>query len=201
MAADLHPKRRVAAGNGFSQQHRHDDGRGGKERDNDRAGHWYRVAAVYELGRAKKGFRHRDENPRRNEAKRQAAHAGLSHAPLFSPSVGNFYNGMLVHVPVFTRLLEKKVDPAKIRTALQMVYAGEPYVSVKEKSTEDYLDGAFLSPLGCNGTNRVDLFVSGHEDQVLITARLDNLGKGASGAAVQNMNIMLGADEGLGLSD
>jgi len=68
-------------------------------------------------------------------------------------------------------------------------------------STEEYLTNGFLSPLLCNNTNCVEVFVSGHKDQVLLTARLDNLGKGASGAAVQNMNLMLGFDEGKGLKD
>ena len=57
------------------------------------------------------------------------------------------------------------------------------------------LEDGFLSPLECNGTNRVDLFVFGNEEQILLIARLDNLGKGASGAAVQNMNLMLGIEE------
>ncbi len=61
------------------------------------------------------------------------------------------------------------------------------------------VDGGYLSPLGCNDTNRLELFVFGHNDQVLVTARLDNLGKGASGNAVQCMNIMLGIEESAGL--
>ena len=57
-----------------------------------------------------------------------------------------------------------------------------------------------LSPTGCNGTNRLELFVTGNTEQILLTARLDNLGKGASGAAVQNLNLMLGVEETTGLA-
>ena len=65
---------------------------------------------------------------------------------------------------------------------------------------EDALEAGFLDPLAANGTNRIDLFVYGNDDQVLLVARLDNLGKGASGAAVQNLNIMTGAEELSGLA-
>ncbi len=127
-------------------------------------------------------------------------YAGLSHAPVFTPSVGNFYKGMLVHVPLLPRLFKTRVSPDKLRTALQTVYAREKFVKVMENPTDQYLDQGFLSALGCNDTNRVEIFVAGHGDQILVTARLDNLGKGASGAAVQNLNIMLGMDPGTGLT-
>jgi len=127
-------------------------------------------------------------------------YAGLSHAPVFTPSVGNFYKGMLVHVPLFPRLFKTRMDADRIRDKLKTVYAGEKFVRVMEDPTDHYLDQGFLSPLGCNDTNRVEIFVAGHEDQILVTARLDNLGKGASGAAVQNLNIMLGMDPGTGLT-
>ncbi|WDP92570.1 MAG: N-acetyl-gamma-glutamyl-phosphate reductase [Desulfobacter sp.] len=128
------------------------------------------------------------------------AYAGLDNAPIFTPSVGDFYRGMLVHLPLHTRLLKRKTDADGLRAELRQVYGGQPFVRVMPDPTENYLDQGFLSPLGCNNTNRVDIFVSGHEDQILVTARLDNLGKGASGAAVQNLNIMLGMDQGKGLT-
>ncbi len=127
-------------------------------------------------------------------------YAGLSHAPIFTPSVGNFYKGMLVHVPLFPRLFNTGMDADRLRAELQSVYAGEQFVNVMADPTDQYLDQGFLSPLGCNDTNRVEIFVAGHQDQILVTARLDNLGKGASGAAVQNLNIMLGMDPGKGLT-
>ena len=61
------------------------------------------------------------------------------------------------------------------------------------------LEGGFLSPTGCNGTNRAELFAFGNEEQILLVTRLDNLGKGASGVAVQNLNLMLGIEETTGL--
>ncbi|WP_022665117.1 N-acetyl-gamma-glutamyl-phosphate reductase [Desulfospira joergensenii] len=126
-------------------------------------------------------------------------YAGLTHAPVFSPQVGHFYNGMLVNIPLFPHLLNRKSTPDQIRDALIRYYENEPFVRVMEGPDEDHLEGPFLSPLGCNATNRVEIFVFGHEDQILLTSRLDNLGKGASGAAVQNLNIMMGAGEDTGL--
>jgi N-acetyl-gamma-glutamyl-phosphate reductase len=79
-------------------------------------------------------------------------------------------------------------------------YQGERFIAVQPLNTEPLLDEGYLSPVACNDTNRLDLFVFGHEQQILIVARLDNLGKGASGAAVQNLNLMLGVDEASGLS-
>ncbi len=125
--------------------------------------------------------------------------SGLEHAPLFSPIVGDFYQGMVVSVPIFPSLLRKKVTAADVRDILGAYYAGERFVAVMPYEAEPVLDGGFLDAQACNGTNRVDLFAFGGEDHILLSARLDNLGKGASGAAVQCMNILLGRDEGLGL--
>ena len=125
---------------------------------------------------------------------------GLRHAPLFAPSVGNFFKGMLVAVPLFPRLLNRRVTAAEVRDSLADFYAGEPFVQVMPWESAGHLDGGFLSPTACNGTNRVELFVFGHDRQILLTARLDNLGKGSSGAAVQNMNLMLDLPEDMGLA-
>ncbi len=124
-------------------------------------------------------------------------YAGLDHAPVFTPQVGNFYKGMLVNIPIFPRLFKRDLGPDGIREELARYYGGQPFVKVMEG--QGPLDQGFLSALGCNDTNRVEIFVFGHRDQILLTARLDNLGKGASGAAVQNLNIMLGAGEDRGL--
>jgi len=91
------------------------------------------------------------------------------------------------------------MDADRLREVLQKVYAEKEFVKVMDHPTDHYLDQGFLSALGCNDTNRVEIFVAGHGDQILVTARLDNLGKGASGAAVQNLNIMLGMAPGTGL--
>lgn len=127
-------------------------------------------------------------------------HAGLAAAPIFCPAVGNYYQGMTVSVPLSTRALSRKVTPAAIHAVLAERYADERFVRVQPLGGEDVAPGGYLSPTGCNGTNRVELLVTGHDEQILVTARLDNLGKGASGAAVQNLNLMLGCDEALGLT-
>jgi N-acetyl-gamma-glutamyl-phosphate reductase len=125
---------------------------------------------------------------------------GLEHAPVFSPIVGDFYQGMVVSVPLFPSLLHKKVTAADVREILAGYYAAERFVKVMPYEAEPLLDGGFLDAQACNGTNNVDLFVFGGDDRILLAARLDNLGKGSSGAAVQCMNIVLGQDEGLGLA-
>lgn len=127
-------------------------------------------------------------------------HARLSSAPIFLPAVGNYYQGMTVSVPLHTRALPGRVRPADVHALLAERYAKEPFVRVLPLGGEEAAPGGLLSPVGCNGTNRVELLVTGHDEQILVTARLDNLGKGASGAAVQNLNLMLGVGETTGLS-
>jgi len=125
---------------------------------------------------------------------------GLSSPPLFSPSVANFYRGMLVFLPLITSRLEKKLGAKEIWEVLSEYYAGERFVKVMPFGGEGSLEGGFLDPLGCNGANRLELFVFGHGEQTLLASRLDNLGKGASGGAVQCMNIMFGLPEETGLN-
>jgi N-acetyl-gamma-glutamyl-phosphate reductase len=107
---------------------------------------------------------------------------------------------MIVSMPLFPRLLARKVGPADVHAALAEHYAGERFVRVLPLPAEQHLEDGALSPLDCNDTNRLDLLVFGQDDRILIAARLDNLGKGASGAAVQCLNLMLGADESAGLA-
>ena len=78
-------------------------------------------------------------------------------------------------------------------------YHGQRFVVVQPLDSEALLEDGFLNPIACNDTDRLELFVFGHDQQLLIVARLDNLGKGASGAAVQNLNLLLGVDEASGL--
>ncbi len=125
--------------------------------------------------------------------------AGLERSPLFMPSVGHFYQGMLVMVPISLSILKQEVSGQSLIDILLETYRDEKFVRVLPFNHEDQLDQGFLSPTECNGTNRVDLMIYGHEDQLVIISRLDNLGKGASGAAVQNLNLMLGLDEESGL--
>ena len=124
---------------------------------------------------------------------------GLHYPPVFSPVVGNFYAGMAVAVPLVLRLLSKKMTAAQIRGFLASYYRDERFVQVIPFDSEAHLDNGFLQMALRNGTNMLDIFVFGNDEQALLVARFDNLGKGASGAAMQNMNIMLGLDEGTGL--
>jgi len=128
------------------------------------------------------------------------AFATLERPPLFSPSVGNYYQGMLVFVPLHASTLARPAGPPDVHRVLTERYAGERFVRVMPLGGGGAIDeGGYLSPTACNGTNRVELFVFGNETQLLIVARLDNLGKGASGAAVQNLNLMLAFDEATGV--
>ncbi|NWG73972.1 MAG: N-acetyl-gamma-glutamyl-phosphate reductase [Rubrivivax sp.] len=127
------------------------------------------------------------------------AHTGLHVRPMFLPVVGPFYKGLAVSVPLHYTQLPAGVDGAALHAALERRYAGERFVRVMPLSDPATLEDGFFDVQGCNDTNRVDLFVFAAADQALLIARLDNLGKGASGAAVQCMNVHLGVDEGLGL--
>ncbi|HEY5961607.1 MAG TPA: N-acetyl-gamma-glutamyl-phosphate reductase [Polyangiaceae bacterium] len=126
--------------------------------------------------------------------------SGLDHNPFFVPVLGPFYRGMLVSVPLEVASLKRRLGPAELHALYSQRYAGEVFVKVMPLGDTSSLDdGTMLSPLGCNGTNRMEIFVFGHADQALVVARLDNLGKGASGAAVQNLNLMSGVPETTGL--
>jgi len=127
------------------------------------------------------------------------AHTGLHARPMFLPVVGPFYQGLAVSVPLHYTQLPAGADAAALHAALARRYAGERFVRVMPLSDAATLDEGFLDVQGCNDSNRLDLYVFGAADQALLVGRLDNLGKGASGAAVQCMNLHLGLDEGLGL--
>ena len=128
------------------------------------------------------------------------AHTGLKTAPVFMPIVSNFYKGLAVTVPLHLSQLRGGATPQQVRDALAAHYEGERFVHVTPLRDPDTLAGGFFDVQGCNDTNNVDLFVFGSDQQILVMARLDNLGKGASGAAVQSMNVHLGVDESLGLT-
>jgi N-acetyl-gamma-glutamyl-phosphate reductase len=126
-------------------------------------------------------------------------YASLAHAPLFSPSVGRYYQGMLVEIPLHTRALTKPASRADVHAVLRERYAAERFVRVMPLDAKDSLEGGYLNATALNGTNMIELFVFGRAEQLLLIARLDNLGKGAAGAAVQNLNLMLGYPEASGL--
>ncbi|MBE2215742.1 MAG: N-acetyl-gamma-glutamyl-phosphate reductase [Opitutaceae bacterium] len=128
------------------------------------------------------------------------AHAGLTVAPVFNPVVAAFYQGLAVTVPLALTQLPGKPTPADLHATLARAYAGERFVRVLPLGDESILDGGCLDVQACNGTNRADVMVFGHAEQAVVIVRLDNLGKGASGAAVQCMNLRLGLDEATGLT-
>ena len=126
-------------------------------------------------------------------------HSGLAHPPVFEPSVGRFYRGMLVEVPLQLWALPGNVSPRDIHAALVKAYPDRPLVkvaSLEDAGAVKTLDAEILAD-----TNGLTLYVFANEKarQARVVAALDNLGKGAGGAAVQNMNIMLGLPETTGL--
>ncbi len=127
------------------------------------------------------------------------AHTGLTARPLFMPVVGAFYKGLAVSVPLHLSQLSAGTTAEQLHAALAERYADERFVEVMPLSDAATLEAGFFDVQACNDSNRADLFVFAGEGQALLMARLDNLGKGASGAAVQCMNVHLGVDEGLGL--
>ena len=127
-------------------------------------------------------------------------HAGLSRPVLFAPAVGNYRQGMLVEVPLHLSALPETPSIERLHGALVEAYAGARFVEVADLETTEAMTG--IEPEGLNGTNRLRLHVFGDRggEQARLVALLDNLGKGASGAAVQNLNLMLGLDEAAGLT-
>jgi N-acetyl-gamma-glutamyl-phosphate reductase len=125
--------------------------------------------------------------------------AGLSRPPVFAPTVVDVYNGEIVSVPLVPHYLKKHLSAADIREVLAEYYQGEQFIRVMPYPADDFLKNGFMTFTDCNGTNNLDIFVFGGKDRILLAARYDNLGKGASGAAVQDMNIVLGLPENTGL--
>ena len=123
---------------------------------------------------------------------------GLETPPLFTPSVGNFKQGMLVMAYLVKDQLPSGVSGQEIVEVYSKYYENSLFVKIIE-NTGDYLDEGLLDAKACNNTNRIEISLYENPDYIVIISCLDNLGKGASGAAVQNMNIMLGLDENLGL--
>jgi N-acetyl-gamma-glutamyl-phosphate reductase len=125
--------------------------------------------------------------------------AGLDHAPIFVPSVGRYAQGMLVSVPLPLWSLPKRPSAADLHAVLAEYYQGQPFVTVAP--LVEATAAAELEPEALNGTNALRLFVfeNAAEQQALLVAQLDNLGKGASGAAVQNLNLTLGLNPTAGL--
>ncbi|MDD6707866.1 N-acetyl-gamma-glutamyl-phosphate reductase [Eubacterium pyruvativorans] len=120
---------------------------------------------------------------------------GISRAPAFSPIVGDFYSGMVMTVPLHTGMLHGSPGPEEIRQVYRERYGGEKLIRVMDKDPED----GFIHSNVMAGSDEFQIFVTGNDERVLLLSRFDNLGKGASGQAVQNMNIMLGIEETKGV--
>jgi N-acetyl-gamma-glutamyl-phosphate reductase len=127
------------------------------------------------------------------------AHSRLETRPVFTPIVGNFLKGLSVTVPLHLAEARRGTTAEHLHATLAERYEGERFVRVMPLRDQATLDDGYFDVQACNDSNRVELFVYGNDTQVLLMARLDNLGKGASGAAVQCMNVHLGIDEGTGL--
>ena len=126
-------------------------------------------------------------------------HSALSSRPVFMPIVGNFYKGLSVSVPLHLSQLSPGASPDAIHLAFERRYANEQFIRVMPLRDPAALADGYFDVQACNDTNRVDIFVFANESQLILMVRLDNLGKGASGAAVQAMNVHLGIDEARGL--
>ena len=124
---------------------------------------------------------------------------GLDHAPLFTPIVADYYAGMLVSVPLMASQLKGINALSQLHGCYADAYAGQKMIKVMPLSAQADV-GGFLASNGCSGWDGLEIYVTGNDERMMVCARFDNLGKGASGAAVQSMNIMLGCDEATGLN-
>ncbi|MFT5011585.1 MAG: N-acetyl-gamma-glutamyl-phosphate reductase [Dinoroseobacter sp.] len=121
--------------------------------------------------------------------------AKLNQAPLFTPSVGHYRQGMLVSMPLAANQLTGHQGVQEVFEALSAYYEKEACVTVHSPNGADDVEDGFLNPQINNDTNRNDIYIFGNEQHIQVISILDNLGKGAAGAAVQNLNLMLGVDE------
>ena len=156
-------------------------------------------AAPKDSGGATTAYRAYGLTLRHKHVPEMTKHTGLSRDVLFTPAVGNYRQGMLVEVPLHLTALPETPSVERLHGALVEAYDGQRFVEVADLEETEAMTG--IEPEGLNGTNRLRLHVFGDRngEQARLVALLDNLGKGASGAAVQNLNIMLGLDEATGL--
>lgn len=131
--------------------------------------------------------------------KEMKAISRLSYKPMFIPIVDDYFNGMAVTIPLQIRTLNRKTTTEKIWEFFSDYYKNEYFVEVMPFKNEQELKGTGLYTNTLKDTNKMQIFVCGNHEQTLLISRFDNLGKGASGAAVQCMNIMMGIDEKTGL--
>lgn len=161
-----------------------------------------KTIAVYESDEKPQEF----NSPREYALPQQHKHlkemkkiSGLERTPLFSPIIADYYSGMFVSIPLYTDMLNGHPTPQKVHEMFKEYYAGEKFIKVMDFGAEAETNG-FLGANNCSGWDGLQLFVTGNDDRIVVSTRFDNLGKGASGAAVQCMNILLGCDEAKGLN-
>lgn len=131
--------------------------------------------------------------------KEMKAVTGIAREPLFCPMTTNYHSGMIVQIPIYTELLAEKKTPQEIRDYLAEYYKGEKFIKVMPFGADVEAGGEIFSD-ACAGWDGMEIFVTGNEERVIVASRFDNLGKGASGAAIQCMNIVMGCDEAKGLT-
>ena len=132
---------------------------------------------------------------------------GLSRQPLFSPIVADYYSGMVVSLPLYTDALKKEAlekestgsMPQMLQAFFQNYYKGQKFIQVMNEEETAALNG-MLPGNGCSGFDGLKIYVTGNDERVVVSAQFDNLGKGASGAAIQCLNILLGCEESKGLN-
>lgn len=124
--------------------------------------------------------------------------AGLDAEPIFVPMVDDYYCGMIVNLPIHVRLMKKRMTPEELRDFYREHYRGQAFINVAEDGTGSET-GGFLAANSMAGLDRADIIVTGNEERINVCAVFDNLGKGASGAAIECMNISMGIDPATGL--
>lgn len=125
--------------------------------------------------------------------------SGLAYKPVFNPYICDYFQGMSVTVSLFSRLMQKKLSGKELTEVFKEHYNSSRFVKCAEFMGEGTLSENYIAANTLAGTNNMQIFVCGNDERLVLTSRFDNLGKGASGAAVQCMNIMMGIDETTGL--
>lgn len=161
-----------------------------------------KAIAVYEGNEKPQDF----NSPREYALTQQHKHlkemqkiSGLNRTPLFSPIVDDYYSGMFVSLPFYTDMLNGVKSLEDVHNMFSKHYEGQKFINVRELGSESESNG-FIAANVRSGWDGLEIFVTGNEDRIVVTSRFDNLGKGASGAAIQCMNIVLGCDEAKGLN-
>ena len=131
--------------------------------------------------------------------KEMQAITGLARTPLFSPIIDDYYSGMVVSIQLYTDMLSKKMTPAELLAFFREYYKGQKFICVAADDDETAASG-FLAGNALSGWDGLKIYVTGNEDRIVVSSQFDNLGKGASGAAIECMNLKLGCDEAKGLN-